>query len=245
MSASDGPRAADDFVGPELPNLWRRLTSTEARDYERLAHLSPDEAAPWADALIGPYETARFLKAGRSLADAIADRDAQRAQRSEQANQVTTTNDRWRAAGFANDDAAEWERVGFDVDDAIAWIHGVSKAETHIASDDDLVLETGPHVLAFGAEEGAAWSKVGLVPELAAAWALAGVEPSRVASVLSEHDGPASYLEGLVETHPGQIMVWGTEPGGCQLATLPDLRAAAAFADGSAARAAVRRTISW
>ena len=225
LMGADGDATTDDsFVGPELPTLWRRLTANEARDYLRLTGLTADEAAPWADASIGPYETARTLEAGRSLADAIADRDARRARRAEANAPVPRPTDE-----FTADDAADLASAGLTPEVALAWRSVDQKITIDSTSHEGLVLEIGTHVLAVEASEAAAWREAGFEPEEAAAWAVAGVALDRAADLRRQACDPADYVRDLAESYPEQIVVWGSWFDECQLATLPDADLAASI----------------
>lgn len=229
MGADGNAMSDDNFVGPELPTLWRRLTASEARDYLRLTGLTADDAALWADASIGPYETARNLNAGRSLADAIADRDARRAQRAEASPLVPSPT-----VEFTADTATDRASADLNPESALAWRAVDRKIPIDTASDDGLVLEVGAHVLVAEAPDMAKWREADFDPEAAAAWAAAGVDPDRAANLRRQDCDPAAYVRDLAESQPDQIIVWGTWLDECQLATLPDARLAASIAQQTA-----------
>jgi hypothetical protein len=106
MTTGDASAAA---AGPWLPTQLRHMTDNEIRAYARNAGLTPDEAAPWADALIGSFETGRALRDGRSLDDVCAARSER-----ERLNG-------WIDRGFTAEAAAPWLELGWKPGLAAPW----------------------------------------------------------------------------------------------------------------------------
>lgn len=222
---TDDPEAGARFLGPELPSLWRRLSEQEARDYARVAGLSPEQSVGWADALIGPYETARAIEAGQTLEVAIAARQARR-QATEPARAEVRKLDR---SGVAAVEA--WVAQGFSTDDRERWLWRGPVASIEVGTDDHLVLEVGAHILKVTPQEAAGWRDVGFDAESAAPWLLTGLGPPEAAEQASRNATPASFVSSLAQTDPDRIITWGDSGDQVQLGLLTDFQLGAKLAD--------------
>lgn len=189
------------------------MTQREADSYRRVVGLEPGEAAVWADANVGPYETKRAIDSGRSLEAVLEEREERR--RSQHVGRPSV--DEWSDAGFSEPEAAEWRILG-------------GPLEVDLATDESLVLDVGVHTVRIEPSEAAAWRDAGFDPDTAAPWIHTGLGPLEAAERHGQGSSPGVYVVSLAETAPERVVVWGSLGASrFQLATLAECRRFAAL----------------